>query len=167
MPHLHATTIANCRPRGWIGLRQIASTISSSIADRQHQRRDRVRPQQMHHPLAAASKCAAGAGRQRDEYQDAAGKTVIGPAALASLADSPLRSLRQCAAHCPVGAIYERTEAGRWIASPIRKSPPSYRSLPRPRRLGEIRTRAGALFPPKSYTRSARSDSTYSTPTLR
>lgn len=41
------------------------------------------------------------------EYQGRGGKTVIGPAALASLADSPCVRCGQCAAHCPVGAIYE------------------------------------------------------------
>ncbi|MBN1617075.1 MAG: iron hydrogenase small subunit [Spirochaetales bacterium] len=41
------------------------------------------------------------------EYQGRGGKTVIGPAALANLADSPCVRCGQCAAHCPVGAIYE------------------------------------------------------------
>jgi len=41
------------------------------------------------------------------EYQGRGGKTVIGPAALADLADSPCVRCGQCAAHCPVGAIYE------------------------------------------------------------
>ncbi len=41
------------------------------------------------------------------EYQARGGKTVIGPAALANLADSPCVRCGQCAAHCPVGAIYE------------------------------------------------------------
>jgi NADH-quinone oxidoreductase subunit G len=41
------------------------------------------------------------------EYQGRGGKTVIGPAALAPLADSPCVRCGQCAAHCPVGAIYE------------------------------------------------------------
>jgi len=41
------------------------------------------------------------------EYQGRGGKTVIGPADLASLADSPCVRCGQCAAHCPVGAIYE------------------------------------------------------------
>ena len=41
------------------------------------------------------------------EYQGRGGKTVIGPADLASLADSPCVKCGQCAAHCPVGAIYE------------------------------------------------------------
>ncbi len=41
------------------------------------------------------------------EYQGRGGKTVIGPAALANLADSPCIRCGQCAAHCPVGAIYE------------------------------------------------------------
>jgi NADH-quinone oxidoreductase subunit G len=41
------------------------------------------------------------------EYQGRGGKTVIGPAALVSLADSPCVRCGQCAAHCPVGAIYE------------------------------------------------------------
>ena len=41
------------------------------------------------------------------EYQGRGGKTVIGPAALTELADSPCIRCGQCAAHCPVGAIYE------------------------------------------------------------
>jgi len=41
------------------------------------------------------------------EYQGRGGKTVIGPADLAMLADSPCVRCGQCAAHCPVGAIYE------------------------------------------------------------
>jgi len=41
------------------------------------------------------------------EYQGRGGKTVIGPADLADLADSPCVKCGQCAAHCPVGAIYE------------------------------------------------------------
>lgn len=41
------------------------------------------------------------------EYQSRGGKTVIGPAALADLANSPCVRCGQCAAHCPVGAIYE------------------------------------------------------------
>jgi len=41
------------------------------------------------------------------EYQGRGGKTVISPAAMASLADSPCIRCGQCAAHCPVGAIYE------------------------------------------------------------
>jgi NADH-quinone oxidoreductase subunit G len=41
------------------------------------------------------------------EYQGRGGKTVIGPAALVPLADSPCVRCGQCAAHCPVGAIYE------------------------------------------------------------
>lgn len=41
------------------------------------------------------------------EYQARGGKTVIGPAALADLANSPCVRCGQCAAHCPVGAIYE------------------------------------------------------------
>ena len=41
------------------------------------------------------------------EYQARGGKTVIGPAAMANLEDSPCVRCGQCAAHCPVGAIYE------------------------------------------------------------
>jgi len=41
------------------------------------------------------------------EYQGRGGKTVIGPADLAALEDSPCVRCGQCAAHCPVGAIYE------------------------------------------------------------
>ncbi len=41
------------------------------------------------------------------EYQARGGKTVIAPAAMAKLADSPCVRCGQCAAHCPVGAIYE------------------------------------------------------------
>ncbi len=41
------------------------------------------------------------------EYQGRGGKTVIAPAAMAQLADSPCVRCGQCAAHCPVGAIYE------------------------------------------------------------
>jgi len=41
------------------------------------------------------------------EYQGRGGKTVIGPAAMTVLADSPCVRCGQCAAHCPVGAIYE------------------------------------------------------------
>lgn len=41
------------------------------------------------------------------EYQGRGGKTVIGPAELANLSDSPCVRCGQCAAHCPVGAIYE------------------------------------------------------------
>jgi NADH-quinone oxidoreductase subunit G len=41
------------------------------------------------------------------EYQGRGGKTVIGPADLVPLADSPCVRCGQCAAHCPVGAIYE------------------------------------------------------------
>ncbi len=41
------------------------------------------------------------------EYQGRGGKTVIGPAAMTLLADSPCVRCGQCAAHCPVGAIYE------------------------------------------------------------
>jgi len=41
------------------------------------------------------------------EYQARGGKTVIAPAAMVKLADSPCVRCGQCAAHCPVGAIYE------------------------------------------------------------
>jgi iron-only hydrogenase group A len=41
------------------------------------------------------------------EYQARGGKTVIAPAAMVNLADSPCVRCGQCAAHCPVGAIYE------------------------------------------------------------
>ncbi len=41
------------------------------------------------------------------EYQGRGGKTVIAPAAMSKLADSPCVRCGQCAAHCPVGAIYE------------------------------------------------------------
>ncbi len=41
------------------------------------------------------------------EYQARGGKTVIAPAAMSKLADSPCVRCGQCAAHCPVGAIYE------------------------------------------------------------
>jgi NADH-quinone oxidoreductase subunit G len=41
------------------------------------------------------------------EYQARGGKTVIAPAAMSLLADSPCVRCGQCAAHCPVGAIYE------------------------------------------------------------
>ena len=41
------------------------------------------------------------------EYQARGGKTVIAPAAMSQLADSPCVRCGQCAAHCPVGAIYE------------------------------------------------------------
>lgn len=41
------------------------------------------------------------------EYQGRGGKTVIAPAAMSQLADSPCVRCGQCAAHCPVGAIYE------------------------------------------------------------
>ena len=43
------------------------------------------------------------------EYQGRGGKTVIGPAALAELENSPCIRCGQCAAHCPVGAIYEHS----------------------------------------------------------
>lgn len=43
------------------------------------------------------------------EFQGRGGKTVIGPAALADLEDSPCVRCGQCAAHCPVGAIYEHS----------------------------------------------------------
>ena len=41
------------------------------------------------------------------EYQGRGGKTIIAPAAMALLRDSPCVHCGQCAAHCPVGAIYE------------------------------------------------------------
>lgn len=41
------------------------------------------------------------------EYQGRGGKTVIAPAAMAALVDSPCVRCGQCAVHCPVGAIYE------------------------------------------------------------
>ncbi len=41
------------------------------------------------------------------EYQNRGGNTIIGPAALADLEDSPCVRCGQCASHCPVGAIYE------------------------------------------------------------
>ncbi|AGT43415.1 hydrogenase, Fe-only [Treponema pedis str. T A4] len=41
------------------------------------------------------------------EYQGRGGKTVIAPAVMAELEDSPCVRCGQCAAHCPVGAIYE------------------------------------------------------------
>jgi NADH-quinone oxidoreductase subunit G len=41
------------------------------------------------------------------EFQGRGLKTVIGPAALAHLADSPCVRCGQCLVHCPVGAIYE------------------------------------------------------------
>ncbi|ULQ58951.1 [FeFe] hydrogenase, group A [Brucepastera parasyntrophica] len=44
------------------------------------------------------------------EYQGRGGKTVIAPAAMAQLTDSPCIRCGQCAAHCPVGAIYEMGE---------------------------------------------------------
>jgi len=43
------------------------------------------------------------------EYQGRGGKTLIAPAAMALLKDSPCVRCGQCAAHCPVGAIYEAT----------------------------------------------------------
>ncbi len=51
--------------------------------------------------------CQQVQGVNAIEYQGRGGKTVIGPAALANLADSPCVRCGQCAAHCPVGAIYE------------------------------------------------------------
>lgn len=41
------------------------------------------------------------------EYQGRGGKTLIAPAAMALLENSPCVRCGQCAAHCPVGAIYE------------------------------------------------------------
>ncbi len=51
--------------------------------------------------------CQRMQGVNAIEYQGRGGKTVIGPAALVDLSDSPCVRCGQCAAHCPVGAIYE------------------------------------------------------------